>query len=202
MLVILFAVILKMQGMAAIPSHDSNVTLVTINCVADSAAIPTIGVADTRYGETRDQQSTHTMLTNGMYAFRIALSPGHYFFIVQTSHCNAVLAVTVLAGVERHLVGRLSHSITHVDTACSVAGTLPFAGLHVEVVYPNGVVRSTTLDGNAYYAEYLGPQRYTLQIDGATGPPAAIAVDLSGSSKADAAICPQHLIRDVHLNDL
>jgi hypothetical protein len=202
MIFAIVAAILNASTPATPGSQTPNVFITTINCPTDENAVPALRIGDSRYGEYRDQQSSHSLLESGKYSFSLELAPGHYFLEYQTPNCNSVFPVAVLSGVDRHAVARLSHSINHVDAACSIAGTLPISGLFVTIVYPKGIARPATIDGRAYYLEYLAPLKYHLQVEGASGPPLTITIDLSSAPKEDAASCTLHMIRDVTLDEL
>ena len=189
-------VLLGVLGLAheAYGSSLVRVQVTAINCSQNGDLVPDLFIARglNEFGPTT-KVAERQLVAAGVNRLVVMLPPGRYYLEVVGKKCEDFDAVTVLRGIDRHIVFHLSPTKVISEESCSVAGTLPVSGLRMDLVRSNGKVQPVTIDGNAYYVEHVSSAKHHLRVYLAKLERLEVDADTSKNC---------HLIRNITIDDL
>ncbi len=181
-------------------AQQPNVSLTAFACSGELNISPKVFVMSGFYGSGAETSAIAQEMAPGVFSLTLAMQPGHYFFEVRTTNCFGVAGTEILPGRIRHLAFQLADNTVHdVHSNCSLAGTLPAAGIGVELMNVRKPVSyRAVVDDGAYYAEGIGPGTYhlVLLLAGADIDLGVVNLDAINGK------CEAHIVRDVSLDEV
>lgn len=175
---------------------------------------------------TVDHHATALRSGAGEYLLTLSVKPGHYQLLLDSeipdkdnpayhsALCETQQWFTVLPNHERHLALVLGNIfIPHSE--CSIAGTLPVAGLAIELVLPKGHISAETvvggqlgpaplevdygaeIDGSAYYIEHVPVENFVLRFGGIE-----IPMDLTKLTNVNNPYCQGEFVHNITRQEL
>jgi hypothetical protein len=182
------------------------VSLFTFNCPAFKGSL----LYHDWEGDNKEHKIASSLISDSLYRFSLDLPPGHHEIwlndaatqLSREPSCTSFVPFTVLDSRDRHLAVVLGQSFTP-HSYCALAGTLPVAGMNVDLVLPKGhlLANSTTggylgpasqeiyfgaiVDGDAYYVESILPLDFILRISMSAPTPEYVDIPLNLTKQAD-----------------
>lgn len=165
-------------SVVAAPGSNAYVTITYVDCPKNAETHSNISL--TVFGERGAIVNVKTSTTNvgkGVRTIKSAVPPGFYDIAVTSGRCSDELLVTVLPGHDRHLLAVGKSEALLRSNRNTLAGTVPFEGARVAVVYrdrqpvqgqtasPDGYLQIPAMvEGAAYYAIDLPPGIVTVRL--------------------------------------
>ena len=175
---------------------------------------------------TVDHHATASKIATDDYLLTFSAQPGHYQLLLDSeipdkdnpsfhsALCETQQWFTVLPDHARHLALVLGNVMTpHSD--CSIAGSLPAAGLGIDLVLPKGHILAGTvvggqlgpaaeevdygaeIDGSAYYIEHVPVEDFVLRFGGIE-----IPMDLTKLTNVSNPYCQGEFVHNISRDEL
>ena len=160
-----FGIQLFQSAAIASPSENAvDVTFRVTSCPKYGGTPPAISLSVLPSLKDRKLDVVPTF-AGGVWTFETLLDPNKYFTTALGGlYCAYNGAFTLLPGHKRSIVIILGPRLMIGDSTDSLAGALPFDGLGVSLVSPEGAEVTAVVEDRAYYFNFLKDGKYTLKV--------------------------------------